>query len=82
MLLRRSLVCREGGGAPVAYGIHQIGPVVTLGWLHHGLSPLAREEASTTLAPGLRSDGTFAEWMAQVWLRTAGLGAGWTNWRR
>jgi hypothetical protein len=22
MLLRRSLVCREGGGAPVAYGIH------------------------------------------------------------
>lgn len=22
MLLSRSLVCREGGGAPVAYGIH------------------------------------------------------------
>ncbi len=22
MLLRCSLVCREGGGAPVAYGIH------------------------------------------------------------
>jgi hypothetical protein len=22
MLLRRSLACREGGGAPVAYGIH------------------------------------------------------------
>jgi len=22
MLLRRSLACREGGGGPVAYGIH------------------------------------------------------------
>jgi len=29
MLLRRSLVCREGGGAPVAYGIHISGNPTT-----------------------------------------------------
>ena len=59
-----------------------VGPIVTLGWLHHGLSPVARDEASRTLAPGLRSDGTFAEWMARVWLSTPGLGTGWSSWRR
>jgi hypothetical protein len=59
-----------------------VGPVVTLGWLHHGLSPVARDAASTALAPGLRSDGTFAEWMTQVWLGTEGLGPGWSSWHR
>jgi hypothetical protein len=58
-----------------------VGPVVTLGWLHHGLSPVARDEASQTLAPGLRSGGTFAEWMAEVWLGTEGLGPEWAGWR-
>jgi hypothetical protein len=29
MLLRRNLVCREGGGAPVAYGIHISGNPTT-----------------------------------------------------
>ncbi|HYZ76636.1 MAG TPA: hypothetical protein VE596_04615 [Gaiellaceae bacterium] len=58
-----------------------VGPVVTLGWLHHGLSPVARDEASRTLAPGLRSHGTFAEWMAKVWLGTEGLGPEWSSWR-
>ena len=59
-----------------------VGPVVTLGWLHHGLSPVARDAASRELAPGLHSDGTFAEWMAQLWLGTTGLGAGWSSWHR
>ncbi|HEX6702184.1 MAG TPA: hypothetical protein VF101_15760 [Gaiellaceae bacterium] len=59
-----------------------VGPVVTLGWLHHGLSPVARDAASSALAPGLRSAGTFAEWMVEVWLRTPGLGPGWSSWRR
>jgi hypothetical protein len=59
-----------------------VGPVVTLGWLHHGLSPAARDAASQVFAPGLRSAGTFAEWMLQVWLETPGLGAGWSSWRR
>jgi hypothetical protein len=59
-----------------------VGPVVTLGWLHHGLSPVARDEASRALAPGLRSGGTFAEWMAELWLGTEGLGLEWSSWRR
>ena len=59
-----------------------VGSIVTLGWLHHGLSPVARDEASRTLAPGLRSDGTFAEWMAKLWLGTEGLGPEWSGWRR
>jgi hypothetical protein len=58
-----------------------VGPVVTLGRLHHGLSPAARDEAARSLAPGLRSEGTFAEWMSDVWLREPGLGVGWSSWR-
>jgi hypothetical protein len=58
-----------------------VGPVVTLGWLHHGLSPVARDEAAQSLAPGLRSEDTFAEWMSKVWLREPGLGVGWSSWR-
>lgn len=58
-----------------------VGPVVTLGWLHHGLSPLARGAAADELAPGLRSEGTFAEWMLRVWLDEPGLGPGWSAWR-
>ena len=58
-----------------------VGPVVTLGWLHHGLSPAARDEAARTVAPGLISAGTFAEWMSRLWLREPGLGVGWSAWR-
>lgn len=54
-----------------------VGPIVTLGWLHHGLSPVTRAALSDALSPAEQADQTFTEWMLRVWLRTPGLGAEW-----
>ena len=54
-----------------------IGPIVTLGWLHHGLSAGVRADALARLAPGRVSNGTYGEWMARVWLTTSALGPDW-----
>ena len=72
---------REAVGA-LGLPVDVVGPVVTLGWLHHGLSPHARDATATALAPGPRSERTYAEWMSDLWLRTPGLGASWSSWRR
>ena len=57
-----------------------LGPIATLGWLHHGLSSVARGAAVDALAPGPRATDTYGEWMVRVWLREPGLGPGWTAW--
>ena len=57
-----------------------VGPIVTLGWLHHGLSRVARSAAAEAVAPALRADETYGEWMVRVWLFTPGLGPTWSSW--
>jgi hypothetical protein len=59
-----------------------IGPVVTLGWLHHGMSGghrrVAVEAYSTDSASGELAD---AERIARLWLTSPGLGPSWDAWR-
>jgi Phosphotransferase enzyme family len=57
-----------------------VGPVVTLAWLHHGLSRVSRTANAQALAPGATGTQTFGEWMVRVWLATPGLGPDWSCW--
>lgn len=61
-----------------------VGPVVTLGWLHHGLSSVSRAALSHTIAPTSAApvNETFAEWISRVWLTTPGLGPEWSAFSR
>jgi hypothetical protein len=74
--LRRAV--RELAIAPEA-----VGPLVTLGWLHHGLSPARRRARLDTLADGADpADGTGPiPPLAGPWLGDPELGAGWRRWR-
>jgi len=59
-----------------------VGPIVTLGWLHHGSSYVRRREAAA--AHGVVLDdaaGPDALRAARVWLATPGLGREWRAWR-
>jgi hypothetical protein len=59
-----------------------VGPIVTLAWLHHGLSAGARAvRVSGYTADGV-SVGSFGEWMARVWLTAPGLGPDWPAWQQ
>jgi hypothetical protein len=53
-----------------------VGPLVTLCWLHHGLSHLTRRAAA-----GLPAQLPPAERVAAAWLRDPLLGPGWDRWR-
>lgn len=65
-----------------------VGPIATLGWLHHGLSSRSRAGAMQALGadptpggqvPDPQTPGaTYDEWMAPLWLRTPGLGPEWS----
>jgi hypothetical protein len=57
-----------------------VGPIVTLGWMHHGVSKVARRMAMDELALGPGTDDTYGEWMAELWLREPGLGPSWSAW--
>ena len=61
-----------------------VGPLVTLCWLHHGLSGTARRLAVESHAPVDRIGGEIpdAERIARLWLRTPGLGVSWDSWRQ
>jgi hypothetical protein len=54
-----------------------VGPIATLGWLHHGFWPASRAAVSGTLTPKGSQAETFGDWMVRVWLTTPGLGAAW-----
>lgn len=60
-----------------------VGAIVTLGWLHHGLSGAARVTASAAH----RLEGPPAPWfehfrrMGETWLADPQLGADWDRWR-
>jgi hypothetical protein len=58
-----------------------VGRIVTLGWLHHGLSHFHRRAAlEREQAVGYPSPPPL-ERLATVWLTTPGLGPGWDRWR-
>ena len=58
-----------------------VGRIITLGWLHHGLSHFHRRAAlEREQAIGYPSPPPL-ERLATVWLTTPGLGPGWDRWR-
>jgi hypothetical protein len=59
-----------------------VAPIVTLCWLHHGLSGGHRRATADIRTPGeATADVTDAERIARLWLITDGLGPGWAAWR-
>jgi len=60
-----------------------VGPIVTLCWLHHGLSGGARRATADLHTPGdAAAQLADAERIARLWLRGDGLGPGWSAWQR
>jgi hypothetical protein len=58
-----------------------VGPILTLGWMHHGLSHVARGDAlSRTGALGYPSPPPLGK-LARVWLRAPTLGPTWSRWQ-
>jgi len=58
-----------------------VGPVITLCWLHHGLSHLARGETLEREAPGHQAALPAAERIGPIWLSDPALGPTWEAWR-
>ncbi|MDX6415207.1 MAG: hypothetical protein QOH23_2617 [Gaiellaceae bacterium] len=58
-----------------------VGPLVTLCWLHHGISHRTRHRTVEALGAGSANFVPPIERTADVWLRDPGLGASWTKWR-
>ena len=60
-----------------------VGAVVTLGWLHHGLSAAARTERRAGLGAGAASSTpALTRALAHRWLTDPELGTGWRAFRR
>jgi hypothetical protein len=60
-----------------------VGPIVTLCWLHHGLSGGHRRAAVDTHTPGhAAAELSEGERIARLWLSAPGLGLSWEAWRR
>lgn len=59
-----------------------VGPLVTLCWLHHGLSGERRRTAMDRHAPDQTGSGLpEGERIARLWLTAPGLGVSWDAWR-
>jgi hypothetical protein len=58
-----------------------VGPLATLGFLHHGLAQSDRERTVGRHAPGVGTIETVAPRLARRWLTEPGLGSGWDRWR-
>jgi hypothetical protein len=59
-----------------------VAPIVTLCWLHHGLSGGARRATADLRTPGDAATALAdAERIARLWLRADGLGLDWTAWQ-
>jgi Phosphotransferase enzyme family len=57
-----------------------VGPIVTLGWLHHGLSHVTRGRAVESVEPGSGLVDPVGL-IAPAWLRDPALGPSWNRWR-
>ena len=58
-----------------------VGPLVTFGWLHHGLSHVGRDMRLELHAPGMGASSDEFGRMARLWLDDPALGLGWSCWR-
>jgi hypothetical protein len=57
-----------------------VGPIATLGWLHHGLSHVLRGRAVEAVEPGSGIVDPVG-FIAPAWLRDPALGPSWNRWR-
>jgi hypothetical protein len=90
----RRLFRGEGTGSPVLFGwirraVHAsaipaeaVGPIVTLCWLHHGLSHRLRHNKLEALGAGSPRFVPAIERMPEVWLADPELGTSWSRWSR
>jgi hypothetical protein len=85
-LVTSGLLFGRLAAAAAAFGVpaNAVGPIVTLGWLHHGLSADARarrgsRQGATTGAPS--SAGPLQQ-IADSWLSDPALGVAWTAFAR
>jgi hypothetical protein len=58
-----------------------VAPLVTLGWLSHGLSRVGRDIRLELHAPGMGASSDEFSRMARLWLDDPALGADWSRWR-
>jgi hypothetical protein len=69
------------GAEATAVPADAVGPILTLGWMHHGLSHVARGAAlANARAVGYPSPTPLGK-VARLWLTAPGLGPGWRSWR-
>jgi hypothetical protein len=57
-------------------------PLLTLAWLHHGLSASSRSSDLRVAGARRTDEETYGEWMARVWLTSPRLGPQWDAWSR
>jgi hypothetical protein len=69
------------GASSLDISADAVGPLVTLGWLHHGLSHIARAEALTKHGARGETVAPAIEQFAVTWMRDPALGADWSAWR-
>jgi hypothetical protein len=72
------------GRAVDAFAIppEDVGPIITLAWLHHGSSYLRRRAAGREHGVDVENSSPVAFRAAEVWLSSPGLGPEWDSWRR
>jgi hypothetical protein len=60
---------------------HAVGPLVTLGWLHHALSPQQRRARLRKAGADADTDRGVLSLLSQPWLADPALGLGWRSWQ-
>ena len=60
---------------------HAVGPLVTLGWLHHALSPQQRRARLRKAGADEDTDRGVLSLLSQPWLADLALGFGWRSWQ-
>jgi hypothetical protein len=58
-----------------------VGPIATLCWLHHALSPIRRRDAIASTAAGSPQPVHGTERVAEAWLADPALGTTWNRWQ-
>jgi len=67
----------EASGVPA----EAVGPILTLGWMHHGLTHVARSAALARAGALGYPSPPLLERVARTWLAAPELGSGWRRWQ-